>query len=81
MTREEMTREVDRELANIAKGERGSPQRYLRLFYNGLRRHDLSSPKPRGAKAILLEAIGYLKQEHPYHQFEYNNRFFDLPYI
>ena len=76
MKREEMIRIVRLELKHIPRGLRGSAQNKLRLYYNGMRRHDLSINPKIPARESLKKALERLRKDYPDYPFRYNAEFF-----
>ena len=76
MKREEMNRIVQSELKHIPRGLRGSTQNILRLYYNSLRRHDLSINSKTTAKESLEKILEYLRKDYPGYSFQYDIEFF-----
>ena len=74
--REEMNRIVQSELKHIPRGLRGSTQNILRLYYNSIRRHDLSINSKTTAKESLEKALEYLRKQYPDYLFRFETEFF-----
>jgi len=69
---------LEEELKHISKGDEGSPQKYLRLYYYMLRSHDILETK-RTKEETLKAAINLVKKDHPKFKPEFNREFFDIP--
>lgn len=60
MKREELNKKVGEELKHMPRGS--FDQNMLRMYYNGMRRHDLSLNPALPAKETLLAAIEALRK-------------------
>ena len=66
---------IKNELRQIPKGVKGSPQNYLRFYYNALRRHDFFNTN-RPKEDTLGVAINLLKRDYPEFNPKFNLDFF-----
>ena len=73
-----MNNTVQAELENIYRGDKGSPQNTLRVYYNDVRRHDLAQKNPKGHNAILKDGIAFIKKNNPDFKPNYDKDFFSL---
>lgn len=76
LKREEMNEVIRKELEHIPRGNQS--QNGLRWLYQMLRMHSLGkNAKTKATKEdILLEAINYLKKQHPNFIPQYDTKFF-----
>lgn len=76
MKREELNKKVSDELKHISRGS--FDQNMLRMYYDGMRRHDLSLNPAMPAKETLLAAIEALRKTSPSFSPIYNTDFFHI---
>jgi hypothetical protein len=79
MKKEEMTKIVNEELEHIPRTGRRiyDAQAKLRMFYNGMRRHDLKAEKTK--EDTLRRCIELVKKDDADWRPRYDRNFFDLP--
>ncbi len=78
MKREEMRKRIDEELKHIPHFDRGSDQNIFRVYYNSMRRHDLSQNPALPAKHTLIRAIEAIKKDRPDFKPIYEREFFHI---
>ena len=76
MKREEMRGKINEELKHIPRSFKGSNQNWLRLYYNGMRKTDLSLNPASPAKETLIRAIETIKKDKPDFLPIYDREFF-----
>jgi hypothetical protein len=78
MTHDEMTRQVDAELAHIPDWP-GEHQNELRMTYNMVRRRSLGAKAEtkQSAKEVLDYCIASVRERHPNAELNYDKPFFE----
>ena len=76
MEREEMRKKINEELKHIPRGS--FSQNMLRMYYNGIRMHDLSQNLACAAKKTVIKAVEAMKKNKPDFSPIYDREFFNL---
>jgi len=64
-------------LKHIPHFDRGSDQNMFRVYYNSMRRHDLSQNSALPAKDTLIKAIDAMRKDKPDFKPIYDRNFFE----
>ena len=73
-----MRQKINEELKHIPRSFKGSNQNWLRLYYNGMRKTDLSRNPASPAKETLIRAIETIKKDKPDFLPIYDREFFHI---
>jgi hypothetical protein len=69
--------QIEEDLKHIPRGIKGSPQNMLRLYYQDVRKHDITKTA-KTKEDTLRELLVRMKKEYPDFQPEYDHDYFKL---
>jgi len=78
MKKIQMESQIKEDLKHIPRGSTNSPQNYLRLYYNSMRRVDLSQDISIPKSFTLRRVVEQLRKSHPEFVPSFDQEYFDI---